>query len=293
MILSPATTADHSQRMGLPVPSSTVAMVLFLATEAMFFAALVAAYIVLRMGAAAWPTQEQVHVDPLLGAANTLVLLASSFAIGRAVRFASRDRPATAKGWLLLSFVLGGLFLGVKAYEYRTKYRQQLWPTLLSTSVYDQPSVEYLGAVRGRLAALRSELLAAEATDAVRQRLEVLDQIDRQHLIPAEQLVRSDASGETRRTAFASLAAEVATLNDQHPWLRLPIVLPGGNVWATNYYLLTGAHAAHLAAGLIAMACFLMLRLDARWHVGLTNLGLYWHFVDGVWLMLFVMIYLL
>lgn len=81
-------------------------------------------------------------------------------------------------------------------------------------------------------------------------------------------------------------------LNEQHPWLKIPIMIPNGHMWASTYFLLTGFHAIHVAIGLLAFALVLLVRLDARKAHVLENIGLYWHFVDIVWIFLFPMLYL-
>ena len=48
----------------------------------------------------------------------------------------------------------------------------------------------------------------------------------------------------------------------EHPWLKLPIVIPGGNMWASTYFLLTGFHAIHVLVGLIVFAMMLTMTLD-------------------------------
>jgi cytochrome c oxidase subunit 3 len=69
-------------------------------------------------------------------------------------------------------------------------------------------------------------------------------------------------------------------------------MIPGGNMWASTYFLLTGFHALHVAVGLIAFAVILTMTLD-RSRAGLIeNMGLYWHFVDLVWIFLFPLLYL-
>jgi cytochrome c oxidase subunit 3 len=81
-------------------------------------------------------------------------------------------------------------------------------------------------------------------------------------------------------------------LNDQHSWLRLPFVVPGGNMWASTYFLLTGFHAIHVIVGLIVFVILLCLKLDASKAGTIENTGLYWHFVDLVWIFLFPLLYL-
>ena len=82
-------------------------------------------------------------------------------------------------------------------------------------------------------------------------------------------------------------------LNDEYAWLKLPIVIPGGNMWASTYFLLTGFHAIHVLVGLIFFAIMLFTwKLDSTCANGIENIGLYWHFVDLVWIFLFPLLYL-
>ena len=69
-------------------------------------------------------------------------------------------------------------------------------------------------------------------------------------------------------------------------------MIPGGPLWASTYFLLTGFHALHVLVGLIVFA--LMLLDHARSHASrpVENIGLYWHFVDLVWIFLFPLLYL-
>jgi cytochrome c oxidase subunit I+III len=66
---------------------------------------------------------------------------------------------------------------------------------------------------------------------------------------------------------------------------------------ASTYYVLTGLHAAHVAVGLIAIG-YLILRANSQGfnstkHTAVENVGLYWHFVDLVWMFLFPLFYLI
>ena len=74
--------------------------------------------------------------------------------------------------------------------------------------------------------------------------------------------------------------------------IALPQVIPNGNTWANTYFLLTGFHALHVFAGLVVFAILLTLRLGIARHGLLENIGLYWHFVDIVWIFLFPLLYL-
>jgi len=85
-----------------------------------------------------------------------------------------------------------------------------------------------------------------------------------------------------------------AGLNEKYHWLKLPIVIPGGNMWASTYFLLTGFHAIHVAVGLIAFIVLLLpwVQLGRPMAGTVENVALYWHFVDIVWIFLFPLLYL-
>ena len=70
------------------------------------------------------------------------------------------------------------------------------------------------------------------------------------------------------------------------------MMIPGGNMWASTYFLLTGFHALHVLVGLIIFAIALPWQLNASRANFLENAGLYWHFVDLVWIFLFPLLYL-
>jgi cytochrome c oxidase subunit 1/cytochrome c oxidase subunit I+III len=69
------------------------------------------------------------------------------------------------------------------------------------------------------------------------------------------------------------------------------------NLFATTFFTLTGFHGLHVCVGLIALLIVLGLTLPAgckrRPSPALKAVALYWHFVDGVWLVVFSTIYLL
>lgn len=83
-------------------------------------------------------------------------------------------------------------------------------------------------------------------------------------------------------------------LNEHYTWMKLPFVIPSGNMWANTYFLLTGFHAIHVLVGLIFFAFPLLggAVFNASKANFVENIGLYWHFVDLVWIFLFPLLYL-
>ena len=69
------------------------------------------------------------------------------------------------------------------------------------------------------------------------------------------------------------------------------------NLFSSTFFVLTGTHGAHVAAGVIWLLTLWSLamtgRLSAKNVVTVEIAGLYWHFVDVVWIVLFTVIYLL
>jgi len=100
------------------VENGVLAMVVFLATETMLFAGLISAYLVLRAGAAAWPPPDQPRLPIAITALNTLVLLASAYAMQRAAGAARVRRRSEAAGWLATTAALGAAFLLVQGVEW-------------------------------------------------------------------------------------------------------------------------------------------------------------------------------
>jgi cytochrome c oxidase subunit 3 len=67
-------------------------------------------------------------------------------------------------------------------------------------------------------------------------------------------------------------------------------------IFFSFYFAMTGVHAVHVTIGVALLALF-GLRATGRWYpqrsaTAVELLGLYWHFVDIVWVFLFPLIYL-
>jgi len=98
-------------------PSVAVGVVVWLASELMFFSGLFAAYFTLRAATVPWPPVGVELATARTGAA-TVVLVASSFTMHLAVRAGERDDRTGVVRWLSLTATLGLVFLGNQAWEY-------------------------------------------------------------------------------------------------------------------------------------------------------------------------------
>ena len=192
---------------------------IFLVTEIMFFGGLFAAYAIYRW--LYFPAfQGGSHIlDIRLGAANTIVLLASSLTMALAVRSAQAGHRRSLLLFLAATVILGGIFLGVKAVEYNQKFVEHVVPSL-------------------------------------------------------------------------DWAPEGQTL------ARLT---PGGlehaQIYFFFYFAMTGLHALHMIIG-VGLLLWLVLRarkgdFNPHYFAPVEVVGLYWHFVDIVWIFLFPLLYLI
>ena len=349
----------------LPIPNGKLFMWLFLSTEIMFFAALIGVYIVIRFGAQVWPATHQVHISEPIGAFNTFVLICSSVTIVLSLEAAKSNQAQMARLWLGATLALGGVFLGVKAYEYDGKFAHGIYPWYPRSRIFERPDVFFGSAVRTRASELigqyktNSQLFARlKADEELQEQLDHMKQtpqyaaylkaLEEAAKEPAaspdetgagkthektdedaqqapaneadqeftsdlaawldltfQQPAASDAERDIDERGLASLAAEIFPLpdrgteshaeglNDRFPWLKMPIVIPGGNMWASTYFLMTGFHALHVLIGLIAFGIMLgTMQFTAAKAGVIENIGLYWHFVDLVWIFLFPLLYL-
>jgi cytochrome c oxidase subunit 3 len=375
----------------LPLRNGKVCMWLFLSTEIMFFAGLIGTYIVLRFGAPAgtWPVPHDVHLVEPIGAFNTFVLICSSVSIVLALEAARANRASQAKTWVAATLALGTLFLGVKAFEYNSKFSHGIYPRQPRSLIWEKASFNYLGAVRETLQDKKLEMTAgvteeeplsedqqkrvdtidtlllgmvewaeneAARTDDPIARQQIFNSVataiyprhgaeeelavqlkeefeqelparlaalqdEQRKLLEEQQSLSDDAEAngprlkeisdrldivvpeitriERRMRALPILMAADHGLNESfagglfsRPWLILPMFIPSGNMWASTYFLMTGFHAIHVAVGLLVFAMMLGMTLDASKAGFVENIGLYWHFVDLVWIFLFPLLYL-
>lgn len=298
-------TPEHPPESPRPVrpDAARFALLVFLGTEVMFFTALVASYMVLRAGAVArdgipWPKPSDVHVEPLVGLANTIILVASSAAAMLACKFLASGSSKGATAALTASLLLGTAFLGVKGYEYYGKISHGLLPGRIgelhppgtqARARYDTTAgLAFMDSVKAKLETDARPLL--KSTDdsiglPLKLEVELLREIDQKKL---------SAGMVAERVRDIHLETEHAS-HGTH--VNLPAVAAHGNLWASCYFLITGCHALHLIVGLAFLLGLVFKGLTGLLKTDdlpyLSNVAIYWHFVDMVWLVVFPIIYLL
>ena len=88
---------------------------------------------------------------------------------------------------------------------------------------------------------------------------------------------------------YVELVGVFSEASDERPF--------SGHLFATTFFLLTGFHAAHVLVGLIFLGCVAVPAATGRYsaenYVALDIAGLFWHFVDWVWVAVFTSVYLI
>ena len=93
-------------------------MVIFVASEAMFFATFFGAYFTIYSVNPVWPPAGFPRLKPELATVLTVVLVSSSVTLQLGVRAIRRDRARLLLLWVGLTILLGATFLGLQLYDY-------------------------------------------------------------------------------------------------------------------------------------------------------------------------------
>ena len=201
----------HFDGLGQQQKASTLGMWVFMANEIMMFGGLFLVYLIYR---SRFPEAFRLgshELDIALGGFNTAVLIGSSLTMALAVYYAQKGIKTRIVLFLLLTVLLGAVFLGVKVVEYAAKFDHHLLPG---------PHFSFPG--------------------------------------PHESQVE----------IFYSL-----------------------------YFAMTGLHASHMVIGIPIILFYAWQahrgRFDENYYTPIELTGLYWHFVDIVWIYLFPLLYLI
>jgi cytochrome c oxidase subunit III len=199
--------------------ASSLGMWLFLVTEIMFFGGMFTGYLVYRIMYFNAFVAGSNTLDITLGAINTAVLIISSLTMAMGVHAAQLGKRKALCGFIILTMIFGGIFLGIKAVEYADKFEH--------------------------------------------------------HHIPGKHF-------------------QWVTTGEH----ALPPVDPGqAQIYFSFYFAMTGMHALHMVIGFGLLTWLLIMSWKGtygpEYHTPVENLGLYWHFVDIVWIFLFPLLYLI
>jgi cytochrome c oxidase subunit 3 len=234
---------------------------LFLASEVMLFGALFSSYILLRVNAeeGTWPHH---WLNIWLGMTNTIVLILSSVTVvmgWASLKMGNFKRYKFYQGITLLCALA---FLGIKSFEYHDKfmhYEIHLKDGRIADGHKQPESNDKTFVIRGRYVASHADLMEGEVHHEEEPKIE----------IPMDQ---------------------IATMENYGPW---------HNTYTAIYFTLTGLHALHVIGGAIVIFAIWgplakVWEEDPERYTNRVEVsGLFWHFVDLVWIFLFPVLYLL
>ncbi|MBI5419861.1 MAG: cytochrome c oxidase subunit 3 family protein [Deltaproteobacteria bacterium] len=171
----------------------------FIATEVLLFGGLFTTYIVFRTKFPHMFHADYVHLNRVLGAVNTVVLICSSLTVALGIAAIRKGKQGMLRLCLVLTILLAAGFLVIKYFEWTEKFAHGLYP--------------------------------------------------------------------------------------------------GTDVFFSLYFMMTGLHGLHVLAGMLVLGAVLVLagqgRFSESYHTPVEISGLYWHFVDLVWIYLFPLFYLI
>jgi cytochrome c oxidase subunit 3 len=306
---------------------------LFLAQEVLFFSGLFAAYTVYRFHHPEVFVDAHKHLNTTLGAVNTVVLLASSLAIAWGVRAVMRNDRQTVLYTHVFTLGCAALFMGIKTIEYTHKWDEGIawagaytyseaaahgvhhggwhdWmPTITLATLIGGTVISLLGAAK--IGAGKEVLGWVTASVGVSILSLGLGIVVAKCVMPtAAELAQQHAHGDSHGGAHDSHAvadthaapeAAAETSSEAAPVAEAGPTPPNPRFNAANffsiYFAMTGVHALHIFAGMIAITWIVARtaagHFSSEYYGPVEYVGLYWHLVDLVWIYLFPLLYLI
>jgi cytochrome c oxidase subunit 3 len=275
--------------------NAKVGIWLFLASEVMLFGGLFSAYVFLRLDAdpGSWP-----HglLNVPVGTMNTGILIASSVTVVMA--WASlKMRKFRAYWWYMLVTILCGvIFLAVKlVYEWPQKFDH--FGAFIKKDKLEKYE-QYLG---NHHLAERGLAPRREITGHLHNKEALHDENAKEYEIALDPVNADPTNPDMDRPHFLYVppTEKMATIEKEDVEYA-NMFLPKHSAYFASYFTITGLHGAHVLGGVIVFT-YLWLpvgtKLYKRNPEHLANrvevAGLFWHFVDLVWIFVFPLFYLL
>ena len=272
--------------------SVSIAMWMFLVQEIMFFGGMFTVYLVFRSRFPMAFATGSNHLNVVMGFANTLVLIVSSLTMALTVYFAQRNNRNMQVIMIILTMMFGATFLGVKYVEYKEKYDDGLvpvagWNRKAKAPAAETASITLPGEVKAEAQSEkapegekpynnpRGEFQWSEGHHLVDQALKEQAENPKGHYLTDYEKVGYFSNGQVDDLKFQEKVRSFF-------WI---------------YFAMTGLHALHMIVGLLLMTWLLIKAwkgtFTAEYYSPVEMSGLYWHFVDIVWIFLFPLLYLL
>ncbi|HAB16389.1 MAG TPA: cytochrome c oxidase subunit 3 [Verrucomicrobiota bacterium] len=271
--------------------NAKVGIWLFLASEVMLFGAFFSSYILLRVTSATgfWPDVASAWPHGLLnipiGTFNTAVLISSSVTVVMAWMALREGNYRKFRGFMLFTIACALGFLLIKTFEYREKFGHYVIRLNDGSAVTGHLDVNGKSPLFWTLDTVKEKDI---------KELRVLVDIPNKYRFPVgmqipELIHKAHAEAkhhEDREIKVDEIESLKAFIPSTHPFFAI-------------YFTMTFLHGLHVLAGGLVLGYFTFFgaqfwksnpeQFTNRIEVG----GLFWHFVDLVWIFLFPVVYLL
>jgi cytochrome c oxidase subunit 3 len=305
------------RRLALGATYGKVMMWFFLLSDALTFSAFLTAYGFFRFASTTWPSPEIVFQSfPFLAPHGgwplvfvglmTFILIASSLTMVLAVEAGHRKDNRAVLNYLIATIIGGATFLGCQAYEWSHLLHQGLWIGVSNNDfqvdneihngihhasldgTYDHSAKEWV-AERRIFYPVKTVIdgvewnIGGQATDQAARLL------GPDHFPVSDKPVL-DYNG-------------VAYMNAHGDYINpgnAQMVIPSGEtmMFGKLFFFITGFHGFHVFSGVLILliVCIMAAKgiMAKRGHYEMVEkVGLYWHFVDLVWVFVFTLFYLI
>ena len=261
-------TDDHAHPTATGITNEKLAMWVFLGSECLLFGALISTYMLYknRSGLVAGGHGSPIRMSDLYDipftSVSSFVLLASSLTMVFAVVSIARGDLSRLKLWLAATAALGAIFVGGQVYEFTGFLREG----------------------------------AEVRTQVLEQRAERRD-----GAVPFDEPFVVTLPAKHTLTFNFLESGDVMVARQGEPASRMdPEDIGAGftsSVSSSAFFTLTGFHGVHVSLGIIMLLVTLALasagRITKRNAETVEIVGLYWHFVDVIWVLIFTIVYLI
>jgi len=267
---------------------------LFLASEVMLFGGLFSAYVLLRAGAepGMWPHG---WLDVRLGTVNTLLLALSAITTLLAWAACKVRDFGKFKFFHACTILLALAFLGIKSYEYHDKWIH--YEIALNDGTFADGHFEsavYVNTTTKEESVAKSfhGKTYTRMIGGVTNTFELASVSINGHIVEDRKELMDLRTEEARKAVHKSIeikAADIKKMQNYGPW---------HNTFTAIYFTMTGLHALHILGGTLVIFYLWgpgsrMWKTDPeRFTNRIEVSGLFWHFVDLVWIFLFPVMYL-
>ena len=279
---------------GDPTPPGKVAIWMFLASEVMFFIGILGSYIVLRSGSAELFSRHAAVLNKWLAGTNTIVLILSSVTMYIAVDAAHKGNRSRTIFGLLVTLLCACGFMCIKYIEYKDKFTHH---TIVAKLTADEQK-ELTG----------STSATSDAIFAMEGHVHTDEKGERKfngygvpipggnnfniHLVSEHDIHEMAAEAAGKKPE--ELAPREITVPPTDRITQDITYGPWKNVFFASYFTTTGVHGLHVIGGMVPITILLIYALRGQLNAPATEyVGLYWHFVDLVWIFLFPLLYLI